>query len=115
MFDSELDGRIAEMMGYTLSKDGSFMGRPNKKGNLAGVWTEDVPRYSGNLLDAWRVVTFMEENGYYLTLDKNRYDHDDGPMWYAHFCKEHQYAGCFTDDACEAICVAALDAWNGKS
>lgn len=110
---SKLNCKIAEMMKYVVSKDKTFMGRPNKKGNLAGMAQQLIPNYSGNPRSAWEVVDFMNEKGYYLTLDQNTYD-DGKATWAAHFCKEYAYPRAVHENPFEAICLAALEAWYNK-
>jgi hypothetical protein len=101
----ELNCKISKMMGYTVSKDKSFMS--------SGMTQQLIPNYSGNPRSAWEVVNFMNERGYYLTLDQNTYD-DGKATWAAHFCKEYAYPRAVHENPFEAICLAALEAWYNK-
>ena len=95
----ELDVKVAKIMGLDMS----LMSCPQCEDN--GVWQVEVPRYSADIADAWKVVEWMGLQGWHVHIDL------EDNKWRCGLDKQQRRIEAVSSNtAPEAICNAVVEA-----
>lgn len=107
MNSSEIDRLVAEkVMGWKRTPYGWDV--LEKKYNLGIEW--DLPKFSTNIADAWKVVEKLQKDGWYIELYNENEEWCFDLTKYNEFLSVDRFYRASAEGASLAICLAALKA-----